>query len=138
MNVYDLEKVRVMDKLINAKIAERQRLYEIATGVSSKPFDGMPHSSSGIVSSTVEKSVVKLITLAEELDRLIDDYIDYKQSVVNALEKLPEKEYTVLHKYYIQYKSWDEIADEMNYSRVSVWRFWKKGLNILKDETKCN
>ena len=135
MNKHDLEKVKKMDELINAKIAERDQLKELATSISSKPIDGMPYSNSGMVSDPVGNSVVKLNIMANQIDKLIDEFVEYKQKIINALENLPEKEYGVLHRHYIRYMSWDSIADDMHYSRQQVWRYWKKGLKILKDVT---
>ena len=133
MNVYELEKVKILDDKINAKIAERDRLYAIATNVSPKPFDDMPRGGSGMVNNKMESAVVNLIAIAEEINRVIDQYVDHKRKVVEVLEKLPEKEYGVLHRYYIRYMSWDDIAHDMKYSRQQVWRFWKSGLKKIKN-----
>lgn len=135
MNEFELEKVKILDERINAKIAERDRLYAIATNVSPKPFDDMPRGGSGMVNNAMESAVVNLIALAEEINKVIDQYVDHKNKVIEALEKLPEKEYGVLYRYYIRYMSWDDIAIDMNYSRMQIWRFWKKGLKFLKDVT---
>lgn len=135
MNQYELEKVKILDEKINAKIAERDRLYAIATNVSPKPFDDMPRGGSGMVNNKMENAVVNLIALAEEINRIIDQYVDHKRKVIEVLERLPEKEYGVLHRRYIRYMSWDEIALDMNYSRMQIWRIWKKSLKMLKDVT---
>ena len=133
MNEYELERVRVLDERIKAKIAERDDLYELATNISAKPFDSMPHSNTGMVNNKTEKAVVNLIALAEEIDKIIKRYTAQKEKVIEALEKLPEKEYAVLHRRYIRYMTLDDIADELHYSRTQIWRIWKKGLKILRD-----
>lgn len=133
MNQYELEKVKILDERINAKIAERDRLYAIATNVSPKPFDDMPRGGSGMVNNKMESAVINLIAIAEEIDKVIDQYVDHKRKVVEALERLPEKEYGVLHRYYIRYMSWDDIAVDMNYSRSQIYRFWKSGLKKIKN-----
>lgn len=133
-----LEEVKKMDQLIDAKIEEQTRLRVLAYNVSPKVMDGMPYSNTGTVSRQVENSAVKLVMLANEINRMIDNYIDYKQEVVNALEKLPEKEYGVLHRYYIRYMTWEKIAEEMGYSTTQIWRIKKNGLKILEDVIECN
>ena len=127
-----LEQVGMLDQLINAKNAERERLMDIATDISPN-MDGMPFDNTGMVSRRVENSAVKLVMLAREIDALIDKYIDYKNEVINALEKLPKNEYGVLHRHYIRYMTWEQVAEEMGYSTVQVWRIKNKALENLKD-----
>ena len=98
-----LEQVQKLDQLIDAKLAERDRLKELATDVSSKPMDGMPFSDTGVVSQKVQDVVINLVMLADEINKLIDQYVDHKQQVVKALEQLPSKEYCILHSHYIRY-----------------------------------
>lgn len=139
MNVQEwLEQVRKLDQLIDAKLAEREKLIAMATDISPRPLDGMPFSNTGMVSKKVENAVINLIMLAGEIDKLVDKYVDYKQEVVKTLEKLPEKEYGVLHRHYIRYMTWEEVAEDMGYSTVQVWRIKKNAFKILEDVIECN
>lgn len=133
-----LEQVRKLDQLIEAKIAERDRLIALATDITPGPMDGMPHSNTGTVSQRMQNAVINLIMLEQELDRIIDKYADYKQEVVKVLETLPDKEYGVLHRHYIRYMTWEQVAEEMGYSTVQIWRIKKNGLKILENIAKCN
>ena len=133
-----LERVKKMDELINAKLAERQRLIEIATDISAKPFDGMPHSNTGVVSQKMQNAVASLIDLEKQIDGMIDDYVDYKQQVVNTIEQLSAKEYGVLHRYYIREMTLEEIAEDMGYSVRQVLRIKKKSLQNLEDVIECH
>lgn len=133
-----LNQVRKIDQLIDAKLEERDRLKAIATDISAKPLDGMPFSNTGTVSQRMPNAIINLIELAHEIDRLIDSYIDYKSQVVSMLEKLPEKEYGVLHRHYIRYMTWEQIADDMCYSSVQIWRIKKNALKNLQKILQCN
>jgi DNA-directed RNA polymerase specialized sigma subunit len=136
MNVREwLERVRMLDELIDTKIAEREQLRSLATKVVSD-MDGMPHAKGG-VSDPVGSNVVRIVALMEEIDRLVDQYIDHRQRVIEALESLPEMEYIVLHKYYIQYKTWERVAEETNYSTMQIWRIRKKGMRHLEEVIEC-
>lgn len=132
-----LGQVRKLDELINAKLDERQRLIDLATDISPRPMDGMPFDNTGTVSKKIENAVVKLIDLAHEIDKLTDLYIDTKKAVVESLEKLPPKEYGVLHRQYIRYMTQAEIAEDMGYSLQHVWRLKKNGLKILENVIVC-
>jgi hypothetical protein len=131
-----LEQVRKLDILIDAKLEERARLYEIATKITPNLSDDMPHAQGG-VSDPVGDSVVKLIILCNEINTLIDRYVDYKNCVLKVLESLPEKEYAVLHKHYIQYKTWEKVAEELDCSRMQVWRITQKALKNLESVIEC-
>lgn len=126
-----LESVKKLDELIEAKSAERDRLWAIATNMTANS-DGMPHAK-GNVSDPVGNGAVKLQMMAEEINSLIDTYIYRKNQITNALEKLPPNEYGVLHRYYIKYMTLEQIADDMGYCRQQIWRFKKKGLKKLED-----
>ena len=133
-----LESVGKLDELINNKIEERRRLNEIATDTSAKLPDGMPFNNTGTVNQKMQNAVVDLVMLGQELDKLIDKYVDEKQKIIAAIEKLPEKEYAVLHRYYIRRMKIEEIAEDMNVSTVSVWRIKKKALKNLANVIVCN
>lgn len=133
-----LTQVRKLDQLIDAKIAEREQLYVLATSASAKPLDGMPFSNTGVVSRTVENVVVDLIALAEEINALIDRYVDIKDEIAKLLEKLPEKEYGVLHRYYIRYMTLEQIAEDMGYSVRQINRIKRNGLKTLQDVIECH
>ena len=134
MNIREkLENVRKLDVLIDAKLAERERLMCIATNVSPKPPDGMPFSNNGTVSRRVEDLSVKLADLARETDEVIDRYVNEKQEVVKLIETLPANEYNVIHKYYIEGKQNGVIAKETGYCLRSVGILKKNGLKILEN-----
>ena len=139
MNVQEwLEQVKKLDELINAKLAERQRLIEIATDISAKPIDGMPHSNTGVVSQKMQNAVINLIELEHQIDKLIDKYVDHKQEVVKVLEKLPVKEYAVMHRYYIRYMTLEQVAEDMGYSVRQVLRIKKNSLQNLENVIVCH
>lgn len=132
-----LIQVGKLDELINAKIAERDRLVALATNITASPMDGMPHSNTGTVSQKMQDAVVNLIMVEQELTKLIDQYVEYKKQVVSTLEKLPANEYGVLHRFYIRYMTLEQIAEEMGYCKQQIWRIKKKGLNNLENVIEC-
>ena len=139
MNVQEwLEEVKKLDELINAKLAERQRLIEIATDISPKAPNGMPFNNTGTVSQKMQDAVVNLIDLEKQLDKLIDKYVDYKQNVIKVLEQLPDKEYGVLHRYYIRGMTWEKVAEDMDIAVMSVYRHRKKAFVLLNVMLNCD
>jgi DNA-directed RNA polymerase specialized sigma24 family protein len=129
-----LERLKMLDELINAKLRERQQVMDMATKITPG-MDGMPHG--GGVSDKVGNAVSRLVDLAAEIDELVDKFIGQKVDVVNALEKLPAKEFGVLHRHYVQYMTLAEIAKDMNYSEMHIWRIKTNGLKLLKGVVEC-
>ena len=133
-----LSQVRMLDELINAKLAEREQLNDLATDISAKPISGMPHSNTGIVPQTMQNAVIKIVMLSDEIDKLVDKYVDLKRKVNDVLEQLPANEYGVLHRYYIRYMTLEEIAEDMGYSVRQVCRIKKKSLKKLENVIECH
>lgn len=131
-----LEQVRKLDELIDAKLAERDKLWAMATSVTVDS-DGMPHAKGG-VSDPVGNGAVKLRVLADEIDRLIDVYVEHKEQVIRALEKLPHNEYGVMHRHYIRYMKWEDVAEDMGYSVRQVMRIKVKSCKNLEDVIECH
>lgn len=139
MNVCEwLENVKKLDLMIDAKKAERKRLIEIATDISAKAPDGMPFNNTGAVNQKMQNAVVDLVVLEQELKSVIASYIQCKSEIISTLEKLPAKEYGVLHRIYIRYMTYEEVAEEMGMSTVQVWRIKKKAEKTLSDVIVCN
>lgn len=130
-----LEQVRKLDELIKAKEAEYYQLMTMATKTTPE-LTGMPHA--GGVTDKVGNYGVKLAMKAQETNAAWDRYIDQKAEVIRVLEQLPANEYGVLHREYIRYMTQEEIARDMGYSTVQIWRIKQKALNLLKDVMGCN
>ena len=128
--VYDyLDQVRELDRRIETKIWERRQIMDMATRLSA-PMDGMPKGK-GTPSDLVGDCAVRLAMLAKELDEAIDRYVDTKQEVVSNLERLEPEECDVLHRHYILYQTWEQVAETMSYSYTSVWRIKKRAIRHL-------
>lgn len=129
-----LDQVKKLDELINAKLAERDQLWAMVTNITPE-MTGMPHG--GGVSDKVGNVAAKLADLAQQTNELIDRFVDYKAMVVATLEKLPPMEYGALHRHFIRYMTWEQVAEDMGKSYMQVWRYKKKGLEILASEIEC-
>lgn len=125
-----LEQVWKLNELITAKEAEYRQLMDAATKVTAE-MTGMPHG--GGVSDKVGNIAVKLADLMKETDAAWDRYIDQRNAVIAVLEKLPAKEYGVLHRQYIRFMTQEEIAHDMHYTTMQIWRIKKNALKMLEN-----
>lgn len=135
MNVREwLEGLKRLDELIDAKIAEKERVRALMVNTVGS-LDGMPHAPG--ITDKVGNLTVKLITLEEELNALIDKYVDDKAEIVKAIEQLPDREYGVIHRYYIRRMTLEQAAEDMGYCTMQIWRIKENGLDILQDVMEC-
>ena len=78
-------------------------------------------------------AVAKIVDLQEEINQKIDRYVDLKREISAVLEKLDDPDQVkVLHKRYFEYKQWERIACEMNYSFRNVCYIHGKALQAVE------
>ena len=110
-----LEQIERADRTIDSKLSEIYKLRCLATSVTV-PTDREAVQTSG-VSDKVGNIVAKIVDLENEINSLIDEYIDIRQNCIEVIESISDPlRYTVIHKHYVQYKSFVEIAEEENYT----------------------
>lgn len=132
-----LERIHEMDTKVDDKIAEKERILELATIITPTLSD-MPKG--GGPSDKVGNAAVKLAAIAVEIDNATDRFVDYRNEAIKLLEALPAKEYTVLHKHYVLYQTFKTIAEGWTPKPLSerqVYRIKAKALKhaqVLLDE----
>ncbi len=109
-----LSRARSADKRINAKNRElhglRQNIAQL--GAQSKS-ERVQRSSSG----DSMKIVDKIIDLQNEINREIDNLVDLKKEIRGKINQLTDERYiTVLTDYYINCKTWEDVAENNKYS----------------------
>lgn len=132
-----LLQIRKLDTLINNKLAEVDHWKSVAFSTSTYS-EGERVQSSGN-KQKMASAVDRYIDIQAEITADIDRLIDLKQKVIRTIEVLPEKEYDVLHKFYVQGMTFDEIADfhDRSYSwATSVHGRALANLQRLLDERK--
>ena len=116
-----LEQVRYVDRAIDSKLEQVERLRSESTKATSLVSD-MPRSSSPNL-QRLEDTIVKIIDLEHEINRDIDRLVDLKNAArvsINAMTSPEER--LVLELRYLCYKTWPEIAEAMGVSESTVYR----------------
>jgi hypothetical protein len=110
-----LNKIRTIEAGINADIEEIESLTTLATKVTSVINDDRVQTSSD--QQKIETYSVKIADLKSKIARELVEFLDYKKTVIKLIRESCSTDcITLLHKRYFQYKKWEEIAVEMNYS----------------------
>ena len=104
-----LRMIRKLDILINNELLEKENIFTLSTKTVQELSD-MPHASG--VSDKVGNLSVKLMMKGQEIDHIIDVFVDLKSEIIEQIRKLPEDEYDVLYKYYVLNRRLFDIADD--------------------------
>lgn len=80
----------------------------------------------------------RYIELSQKLDAYESRLLDIKSEILEVIERVPDSVLRqILLSRYIQYKSWEKIAIEMNYSYMHICRLHGKALDAAKDVIEC-
>lgn len=123
-----LRLVGKIDRLINNKLREIDRLKEIATSVSNPLSPNLAKSGNDDKIGTI---ITKIIDYQEDVAGEIDYYIDLKKQIVAEIESIESVEaMQLLYLKYIDGKTWKEIEIDMQISRA--WMFRLHGIALIK------
>ena len=126
-----LSQIERADTLINGKCSELYRLRCLATSVTV-PTDREAVQTSG-VSDKVGSTVAKIVDLQNEINDMIDDYIDTMNKCIGVIEMLTNSlQYKIIHMHYVQYKTYSEIEEELNYSHTWVMEVRREALKNIE------
>ncbi|MFR3337785.1 MAG: DUF1492 domain-containing protein [Ruminococcus sp.] len=119
-----------LDNRIDSKIEQLKSLNLLATKCTSTLSD-MPKSQS-ISNSRLEDTVVKIVDLQEEINMDIDSLVDLKRDIVKTIKSVQNPEYQIiLELRYLCFKTWEEIAVQMNCSIDNVFKIRKNALKSV-------
>jgi hypothetical protein len=109
-----LKQIEVMDAKINSNIEELAQLEALATKTTSVLGDERVQASGS--QDKMADCVVKIADLQTELNKQIDEYIEFKNQARDVINECDADCLTLLKKRYFFYKKWEEIAVEMNFT----------------------
>lgn len=107
-----LWQLKDVNKLIETLDEEHQRLMDKATDISVKYSDVILRT--GETSSKQERTVLEMVELADEMKAAVEKMRRIEKKAMTVIEKIePLRLRTVLIKYYIQNKTFEQTAVEM-------------------------
>lgn len=109
-----LKQIKSMDAKINADLEELASLEALATKTTSV-LGGDRVQSSGSQQKMAD-CVAKIVDMKEQINKEIDRFIDYKKEARELLSECDSECITLISKRYFQFKTWEEIAVDMNFT----------------------
>lgn len=110
-----LRQIKVMDAKINADIEELAQLEALATKTTSA-IGGERVQTSGSQEKMAD-CITKIVDMQNQITKEIDKFIEFKDEARKLICDACDPEcISLLHKRYIMYKKWEEIAVEMDFT----------------------
>lgn len=109
-----LRQLQKLDKLIENKLAEKEQWKAMATCTTQQLSADRVQTSGN--PQKMADAICKMIEIEGEIDAYIDRLINTKREVISTLERLNPTEYDLLHKVYVQYFTFDDVAIKNNKS----------------------
>ena len=120
-------KIRMIDKQIDAKYEELERLKALALKVTPTLSEAGARASCN--PRGLECSMDKIIALDEELNAEIDAFVDMKRTACEIIRRIENEKYRyLLESRYILGKTWETIAEEMGVAYQSAFRIHGRAL----------
>jgi hypothetical protein len=111
-----LSRVRILDIKINNKISELSMLKSKSTSLQAVVINDDKVQTSPAL-DRLGNDVSDILELEEEIHKEIKRYNDLKHKIINEIHSLNNRLYIeILYKRYVEFKSLEEIAVDMNYS----------------------
>ena len=119
-----------LDQRINSKLEQVESLNGLATKVNST-LSGMPKNPNRATSAMAD-TVTKIITLQAEINNDIDRLVDLKREMIAVIKAVVNTEcQTLLELRYLCFKTWEQIAVEMDYTVRNVHLLHKEALKAI-------
>lgn len=118
-----------LNELINSHIKELEQLRLISTSVPSTDFSKERVQGGQLPGDKIANIVGKIVDLEKQISAEIDDFIDLKKEIHDAIDAVKNpKERLVLRYRYIEFLTWEQTAERMNYSIMQVHRIHSNAL----------
>ena len=121
-----------INKEINTLLEEKERAFAFACSVTA------PTDHERVTTTRRNTSEDKFVRYSnedyeKEIDRRIDEMYQIKLEILSAIELVNDSTLRkLLIKRYLQFKTWEQIAVEMNYSYMHITRLHGKALQEIK------
>lgn len=135
-----LRQVRWLDNTVTAKLEQLEGLKTKVTKITGSLNESKVQESK--VHDKTANLVCKIVELDKEITDDIDKLIDLKREAMQRIDSIDNEDYQlILTLRYLNLKSWEQIAVEMNYAFSWVHKLHAKALIkfdelLAKEETK--
>ena len=128
-----LGQINRLDKAIDNKLEEIDRLREMATSISISADPNKVQTSGE--QDKLGEAIAKIVDLERETYELVQRYIFIRTKIINQIDELAETEdYELVYKYFVNLNTKKGIAQEMHWSEKTIER--KLDIAMRRFETR--
>lgn len=128
-----LNQISRINRMINNKIVELSQLKELACSISAVSGEDRVMVTPNF--DKIGTKQAKIDEMERNIDALVDEYIIKRDQIVSQIDSMEDENvYNVLFSRYIEKKTFEVIATEMNYSWRQTIRL--HGIALKKFEQK--
>lgn len=126
-----LSQIEILDRRIQNKLSEEYQLRSLATNVSvSNNSERVQTSGSG---DRIGNIVAKIVDVQSETEKLVDEYLKQRSDIIQTIEDIEALNcYELLFKKYVEYKTLNDISEEMGYSLQHIKRLHGQALEEVR------
>ena len=125
-----LAQIRNLDRRIDAKIEEKESLKSILERVTASLTERVQTSKKNVF----EEAAAKLADLEDEIGEEINKFVLLKSTITHQIDKVPDNLYAaLLSQRYLNMKTWEQIADDLNYDLRTVYKLHDKALKAFEN-----
>lgn len=120
-----------LDQRINSKLEQVLSLRDLTTKATATMSD-MPGGGSRNVYK-MQDIIEKIVDLENEINADIDKLVDLKREMATIIKAVENPEYqTLLELRYLCFKTWEQIAVDMQYATRNIYKLHDRALETIK------
>lgn len=128
-----LNQISRLDRMIKNKLSELSEMKELSFSISAVKNEERVQMTPDF--DKIGATYCKIEKMEEELDKAIDEYVDKKGKIISQIDSMEnEMYYEILFSRYIEKKSFERIAADLNYSFRNTTRLHGKALKEFENK----
>ncbi len=128
-----LNQVGRLNRMINNKLIEIAQLKELACSISAIQTGERVQTTPNY--DKIGTAYAKIDETERKLDKLIDTYVDKKNHIIGQIDGIEDEMlYNILFARYIERKTFEKIATELEYSWRQIIRLHGKALKQFENQ----
>lgn len=112
-----LQQLQRLDTIISQKMVELEDLHLKVTSTGSIDYSKERVQTSPSGDAPFANMIARIADLEDEINAEIDRFVDEKHKIINQIQGLKNSDYiSLLFKRYVEFKKFETIAVEMNFT----------------------
>ena len=122
-----LNQIERLDKMITNKLSEIYQLKIMACSITVSGDSERVQTSGN--QDKLGSTIAKIVDLERETDELVDSLVDKRKEILSQIDNMKNIDhYDVLHKHYVERRTFQDIADSEHWSIRQVFNIHGRAL----------